>query len=168
MRLIQEGLAVDAGPGQVRVRAADRSEIVAFFEIRAALEELAARATVAHRDPAALAAITAAEVALEEEIAAGGDAARQQALNHTFHLALYAASGNPLLARLVEGLEQMTTRRFLQRMYEHADPLMTIRDHRVLVAALTTGDAQAAGEAARRHVEEAATYLLDLLDRGEL
>jgi DNA-binding GntR family transcriptional regulator len=169
MRLVQDGLAVEGAPGHgVTVRTVDRDEIEAFFEIRASLEELAARMTVLRHDDAALAAVIAAEEELEEQVALGAPAERQQELNHTFHLALYAASRNTLLDRLVERLEQMTTRRYLQRLYHRADPLMTIRDHRAIVSALRAGNADAAGQAARRHVEQSAAYLLARLDAGEL
>ena len=62
----------------------------------------------------------------------------------------------------------MTTRRYLQRLYHRADPLMTIRDHRAIVSALRAGNADAAGLAARRHVEQSAAYLLARLDAGDL
>jgi DNA-binding GntR family transcriptional regulator len=169
MRLVQDGLAIEGQPGHpVCVRPVDRDEIAAFFEIRAALEELAARMTVLREDEAALAAVIEAEAVLEGEIAAGASAERQQDLNHAFHLALYTASHNPLLEPLVDGLEQMTTRRYLQRLYHRADPLMTIRDHRAIVSALRAGNADAAGQAARRHVEQSAAYLLARLDAGDL
>ena len=72
MRLVQDGLAVEGAPGQgVSVRTVDRNEIEAFFEIRAALEELAARMTVLRQDEAALAAVIAAEEELEEQVAVG-------------------------------------------------------------------------------------------------
>src|SRR5258706_5925050 len=58
MRLVQDGLAVEGAPGHgVSVRSVDRNEIEAFFEIRAALEELAARMTVLRHDDDALAAV---------------------------------------------------------------------------------------------------------------
>ena len=169
MRLVQDGLAVEGQPGHgVSVRPVDRDEIEAFFEIRAALEELAARATVLRHEQDALDAVIAAEEELEREIDRGASPERQQELNHVFHLALYTASRNPLLERLVDGLEQMTTRRYLQRLYHHADPLMTVRDHRAIVSALRADDADAAGLAARRHVEQSAAYLLARLDAGDL
>ena len=53
MRLVQDGLAVEGAPGHgVTVRTVDRNEIEAFFEIRASLEELAARMTVLRHDDA--------------------------------------------------------------------------------------------------------------------
>ena len=169
MRLVQDGLAVEGQPGHpVCVRPVDRDEIAAFFEIRAALEELAARMTVLRQDEDALAAVIEAEAELEREIEAGASPERQQDLNHAFHLALYTASRNPLLERLVDRLEQMTTRRYLQRLYHRADPLMTIRDHRAIVSALRAGNADAAGQAARRHVEQSAAYVLARLDAGDL
>jgi len=169
MRLVQDGLAIEGQPGHgVSVRPVDRKEIEAFFEIRAALEELAARMAVLRHEPDALEPVIAAEEELEREIDAGASPARQAELNHVFHLALYTASRNPLLARLVDGLEQMTTRRYLQRLYQGADPATTVRDHRAIVSALQAGDADAAGLAARRHVEQVAVYLLERLDAGDL
>ena len=149
------------------MRPVSRTEIAAFFEIRASLEALAARRAAERRDAAALAALEAAQVRLEQAVAGGADREHQTARNADFHAALYAASGNVLVARLVDDLEAITARRVLERLYEQADPARTIADHRALLAAIASGDADEAARAAAVHVERSATELLAVLDASD-
>jgi DNA-binding GntR family transcriptional regulator len=142
------------------VRPLDREEIAAFFEIRAALEALAARRLAERADAAWIERLEEAESALERRIAEGAGAPEQRELNAHFHRILYLASANPLLPRVVDDLEALTARRVLHHLYERADPQVTIRDHRALLAAIRDGDAGAAARLAATHVTRAASHLL--------
>jgi DNA-binding GntR family transcriptional regulator len=64
-RLIQDGLAVDEGGGRAVVRPISRQEIADFFEIRAALEAVAARRAVERQHGRWLPRLRAAEERLE-------------------------------------------------------------------------------------------------------
>ena len=159
-RLVQDGLAVDDGPGQVRVRPVLRDEIIGFFQIRAALEALAARRVATAPADGWHRRLAEAERLLERRVAQGADPVEQTELNSRFHQTLYEASGNPLLPRLMADLEALTTRRVLHRLYERADPQATIDDHRALLRAITAGDGETAARVAQQHVEQAARTLL--------
>jgi DNA-binding GntR family transcriptional regulator len=159
-RLVQDGLAVDDGPGQVRVRPVVRDEIIGFFQIRAALEAVAASRVATAPGDGWHRRLEEAEKRLERRVAEGADRVEQTELNSRFHQTLYEASGNPLLPRLMADLEALTARRVLNRLYQRADPQATIDDHRALLRAITAGDADTAARVAQAHVERAAQALL--------
>lgn len=160
VRLVHDGLAVETETGQVIVRPVTLEELAAFFEIRAALERLAARRAAERLDPDRVERLRAAEQRLEEAVGTGASLARQVELNDEFHRALYESSGNVLLSRLLRDLEAMTARRVLERLYEQADRAATVREHQAIVAAVEAGDAEAASRAAGEHVERAGAHLL--------
>jgi DNA-binding GntR family transcriptional regulator len=162
-RLVQDGLALEVENGQVIVRPVMREEIAAFFELRAALESLAARRLAERDDRAALAELEEREATLERRLGEGAPTDEQRRLNDDFHLALYDGSGNPLLRSVVGNLQALTTRNLVERLYERADADMTVRDHRAIISALRARDAEAAAVAARTHVERSGAYLVGLL-----
>lgn len=82
-----------------------------------------------------------------------------------FHETMIAASGNPVLLETYRSLHVHTV---LARLYHdrgEVDFLESIREHQLIVDALTARDADAAGEAVRRHiisVEQRLGAILDL------
>jgi DNA-binding GntR family transcriptional regulator len=167
VRLVHDGLAVETSSGQVVVRPVTREELRSFFEIRAELERLAARRAVERLDDALLERLERSEEQLEAAVEEGASAARQVELNEAFHRVLYEGSANVLLERAIHDLEAITARRLIPRLYERADPLTTIRDHRAIVAAIAGGDADGAASEAGAHVERAGEYLAGFLDELE-
>lgn len=130
------------------VREVSDRELAEMYPIRAALEDVAARAAAEH---------LAGRVApLEREVR---DMARAQDLREQvehdvrFHRLIVEASGNARLLELWESL-QVDARTMITAIRTGLDPVEVATLHEPIVEALRDGDADAAGERIRRHVED--------------
>lgn len=126
----------------------------------AALDVLAVRASL-ERDAAAVAALRRTDadlVAIQDAAAArrvscdGGDRAAFVSADLAFHIAVIAATGNPVLIDLYTGLTEA-----LQRTVTEIDELdhdrAAVRGHDELAAAIAAGDPEAARAAADSYLE---------------
>jgi DNA-binding GntR family transcriptional regulator len=130
------------------VREVSDAELAEVYPIRAALEDVAARAAAVR--------LGGDVAALEREIAAMEQAAHLRAqVEHDvrFHRLVVEASGNARLAELWDGL-QVDARTMITALRTGLDPVEIARRHEPIVAALRRQDADAAGLEIRRHVEE--------------
>lgn len=142
------------------ISAADMADIGA---IRAALEPAALRASLPH--------LTAADLDLAADLVAEmdaeTDAGRMGELNRRFHMTLYARCGLPRLLGLVEQHLAAVDRylRFQMAALDYNRPSQ--EEHRALLAACRTGDAEAACRVVVAHVEQAQVSLAAFLAERE-
>lgn len=158
-QLQQEGL-LTAGPrGRLWVRRMDEKELLDLFDVRGALEALAARLLTERDDRAQLAAqlrasadlMTAAEnESLEERIEADLE----------FHRVLCRLSGNPTLLSTWESLEGSIRMSIMHSGIERASRNMDVQRHFDLVTAIEAGDPDAAAAEVRAHMRGAAQTLI--------
>jgi DNA-binding GntR family transcriptional regulator len=130
------------------VREVSDAELAEVYPIRAALEDVAARAAAVR--------LGGDVAALEREIASMEHAAgvREQVEHDVrFHRLVVEASGNVRLAELWDGL-QVEARTMITALRTGLDPVEIARRHAPIVEALRRQDAEAAGQEIRRHVEE--------------
>src|SRR5688500_8846536 len=153
-RLKQEGLVELDAHRDARVRPLDAGEARDLLELRRSLEPLAAELAARRRTPSELAA---AEDALAHLDALPVNPSPAQLESHQrFHAAIHRASHNALLVETLDGIWVKTDRyrrHALEggRSDEERDARAT--EHRRLFEAVRDGDADAAGELMRRHVE---------------
>jgi DNA-binding GntR family transcriptional regulator len=145
-----EDLIVGMKRGYV-VREHSRDEIVEIYEVRAALEGMAARLVAEKHSAVALGQI--------EALGAHNDSAASRAerdslvdLNTAFHAAIIEASGNARLARMNRSNSQHFFNYRIAALYTDEEALAAVRGHAVIVQALRAGDPDAAERAARLHV----------------
>jgi DNA-binding GntR family transcriptional regulator len=155
-RLAAEGLIEHApNRGAVVMRLSPR-DICELFQIRFEIESLAARLAAQSTD-------RAARMRFVEEIGMiFADAPRRMGEyldeNAGFHAAVLRLAGNRQLAELSARL------RLPLIMAQVGDALtaevmnVSVREHRAIAAAIIDGDATAAGNAARAHLERAAAF----------
>lgn len=153
--LASEGLVVATGRGFV-VREHTPEEIQQIYEVRAALEGMAAR----------LAATRATDAQIEavEKVGAHTKAAAESPrdvivdLNNAFHEAIMLAAGNPRL----QTINQRNSTHFfnynIAKLYSHEEAAQAIAEHEILLKAIKRRDGEAAAKAARDHV----MYALEL------
>ncbi|GAA2345958.1 FadR/GntR family transcriptional regulator [Dactylosporangium salmoneum] len=120
-----------------------------FLEVRRMLEVPAAGLAAARREPHHLLEMERAMFDPDHD-----DIARRVEAHAAFHLAVAAATGNPLLGLVVRPLYAMLSDR---DAVEAAAPppfwRAVDRDHRVLLAAIREGDVARAMELARMHID---------------
>ena len=143
-----------------RVRAVTKSELTEIYPVRAALEEVAARAAAVH-----LAGnVEALEAELEAMHAAAekGDLYEEVQHDVEFHRLIVEASGNRVLQDMwrslrIEARTLISVLKALIGGYELAEL------HRPVLEALAEGDAEKAGLLLRNHVE----YFGELIMKGD-
>ena len=153
-RLAQEGLVDLDAHRNARVRPLDVMEARDLLELRGTLDPLAAALAAERRTDADLVAV---ETALEGLEALPDDpTAAQLESHHRFHAAIHRASHNTLLVGILDGLWVKSDR--YRRHALAAGRTAEERDartveHRLLFEAVRSGDATAAADLTRRHVE---------------
>ncbi|MEV8515991.1 GntR family transcriptional regulator [Dactylosporangium sp. NPDC051484] len=158
--LAAEGLVVGAKRGYT-VREHSPQEVRQIYEVRAALEGFAARLAAERASDDTLSAL----VALGAADADLASSARQVLvdMNKRFHEAIIAAAGNDRLAVTNHRNSEHFFNYNVARRYTDAEAAESISGHLKIQDALLRRDGDAADQAAREHVMEALTVLLQKL-----
>lgn len=160
VQLEQERL-VRRGSRGMEVSAPTPEDVFQIYDVRIALEELAARSAATRRTPVDLAQIRSALKA-GESVELGEPEVVVEA-NERFHRAIWSAAHNEVLTDMLERLHPFLVR-FPSTTLQHRGRWDSARDeHSKLAAAVTAMDAQAAGDFARAHFERAREIRLEQL-----
>jgi GntR family transcriptional regulator, transcriptional repressor for pyruvate dehydrogenase complex len=127
------------------------------LEAREALEVKLAELAAAHRDEKDLAAMKAALVQMEAEIAAGGLGTDGDA---AFHRAIAIAARNQILLHLIEAMAEMIQESRVESLSEPDRPLRSLAAHRQILAAIGEQDVGLAAESMRQHLRVVADVSL--------
>ncbi|GKX34041.1 MAG: GntR family transcriptional regulator [Rhizobiaceae bacterium MnEN-MB40S] len=147
-RLEAQGLVESEPRRGVRVAGFSGSEVREVAEMRASLEVLALRNAVPHLTQTIL-------DEAEEATRAGdraGDVHAWEEANRRFHRLILVPCGMPRLLRAIDDLHTASAR-FLFSGWRSEWETPTDRDHRAVLAALRSGDAEAAVALLARHVQ---------------
>jgi DNA-binding GntR family transcriptional regulator len=144
--LESEGLLIAYARRGSVVASISTKDIEDLFEVRLSLEVLSAQ-LAAERIDAAGAAVLHGLVA---ETAGMSTVGELTVLNSAFHSEICRLSGNALLVSMMASLQTRLQWIYGQTAVRRAPH--SWREHEALAAAITVGDAQAAGHAAHTHV----------------
>lgn len=158
---IRELVAMDVLEAQnnkgASVRQVRLSETVEAFEVRAALETLAARKAT-HRLKGRCQDIRRLAKAIIES-ARRRDFAAFQEHNQQFHRTIVAAAGNSILLKTWDSLFFQVRTRFTMDYLQSADPLAIAREHVPIVDALESGDRDLAASLLASHSNHLVQFL---------
>jgi len=166
-----DGMVEDVGKRGVRVAPLDLDLMRHHYDIRAALDGLAARAAAerARVNPAMAADLRRrgrAILAAGEAAVAKGAVREQIRHDERLHALIYEASGNPLLARTAEPHWRFL-RRVMGEVLRHGEPPRTIwRQHAEILDAIVAGDPALARDRAVSHILMAADMLASAFADG--
>ena len=154
-RLQSDGLVIAAGRG-VAVAPIYPEEIVDFYQLRAALEALAAELAAARQREGLLAPAVLRDLEARAHDV-GSEAERYDVegtvrTNLALHKAIGVAAGNRFVE---EALQRLWDRIAISTVIRPPQALWgkrRIEQHTAIIAAIKAGDSQAAGDAARRHI----------------
>jgi DNA-binding GntR family transcriptional regulator len=160
LRLLkQEGLVLDAPGRGVQVAPLDAQTINAVYQVRGALDALAARLAAtrgASIDPKLIERGRKAARGREMPALIGADIA--------FHQAIYVASGNPLIERSAR-LHWSHIRRAMGASLQRSALRETVWDeHQAIAEAIAAGDAERAEQLMKQHCHRAADHVARQLD----
>ena len=165
-RIAQEGLArVEPGRGAL-VADIQRDDLLEIYALREVLEGLACRLAaplVRADDIVALRALMDEhQVAIER-----GDTARHYELDQSFHATIRGLAANQRLAESLERLQgQIRVAMFTTRRSPGGMP-QALAEHRLIVEALATADANSAEDAGRAHISRLLSDLQQAVDQSE-
>lgn len=162
-RLTGEGLIEIVPHRGASVRRITLRDLEEIFELRGAIEGLAARLAAQH----------ASEGNFREELytlmeemgvyAAGEDVTGYLRTNTAFHDLIYRMSGNQRLRTLAAQLVMPVYQIRLPERMDRAAMQISFKDHKLIAAALIEGDGEAAEAAMRIHVAQAGEGLKETL-----
>ncbi|MBA3594470.1 MAG: GntR family transcriptional regulator [Pseudomonadota bacterium] len=160
LRLLKkDGFVLDAPGRGVLVAPLDVGWLMQIYQVRSALDALAARLAAQARvriDPDLIARGRAAT--------RGTDVKAMMAADAHFHSAIYAASGNPLIAQSAQ-LHWHHIRRAMGAVLQVSTMRESIWDeHEAIARAIAAGDAPTAETLIREHGEDASRNLASLLN----
>ncbi|WP_029118168.1 GntR family transcriptional regulator [Mycobacterium sp. URHB0044] len=159
-QLQQEGLISAGARGRLAVRHLDAKEITDIFDVRAALESLAASALANRDDRSAVVSELRAAVADMERWAASNLEDRIEA-DLRFHRTMCRLSGNDTLLHSWCSLEGSIRMSIMFAGVDRALKNMDVRRHLDIVDAIESGDAAQAAATVREHMSSAAAVLVD-------
>jgi DNA-binding GntR family transcriptional regulator len=142
------------------IRTLSTTEIVELYEMRLVLERTAAEMAAKHANPA--------EVDLLKDInqqidGAGQDTPRAAALNQDFHRSIYLATRNRFLLASARALNNALILLGPTTLDDEARIKTVSSQHEQIIAAISAGDRQAAGDAAEAHLQTSLRHRLKVL-----
>ncbi len=152
--LKQQGFLIDHGRRGLAVAPVDPARFEAIYQIRSALEPLAAKLATQRMTPE-LIERGRAIVAHGRKVAAAGDAKATLQADVDFHNFIYEASGNPLIVETMQ-LHWQHLRRAMGEVLRR--PRMTQqvwREHAAVLEAMADGDGTASARLLQQHVDGA-------------
>ena len=159
LRLLKkDGFVLDAPGRGVLVAPLDVDGLMQIYQVRSALDGLAARLAAHTRYK-----VDSQLIARGRKAARGTDIKAMLAADVEFHAAIYAASGNPLIAQSAQ-LHWHHIRRAMGAVLQVSTMRESIWDeHEAIAAAISRGDADTAETLIRQHGEDAGRNLAGLL-----
>ncbi|MCU0775719.1 MAG: GntR family transcriptional regulator [Ideonella sp.] len=157
--LRKQGLLRDAPGRGLEVAPIDPQQVHHVYELRAAIEGLAARRAA---EGAAERASRQAPVLIEagRKAVASGSIARMTAADLRFHEFIYELSGNPLIASAMSTHWTFTQRLMGEVLTRDEHPVDIWDQHERIAQAIVAGDAERAEALAREHLMQASRYMV--------
>lgn len=155
LRLLKaDGLVVDAPGRGLQVAPLDGEGVAAVYQVRAALDVLAARLAAQHR-----ARIDPALIERGQRAARGGDVRAMIEADVAFHRAIYAASRNPLIEPSAY-VHWHHIRRAMGAVLQRSALRAAVWDeHAAIAEAIAAGNADGAAELISGHDQRAAEHM---------
>jgi DNA-binding GntR family transcriptional regulator len=154
--LAAEGLVTTIPQKGAIVVVPTAEEAAEVYEVRAALEALAARRFVTRASDADVAALRAAFAEVEAVTHDGGDIVAMLRAKDRFYGVLLEGAGNGSVRSILNGLQARVRMLRAASLSAPGRPEQTVAEIRALVEAIEARDADSAAEAASSHVERAA------------
>jgi DNA-binding GntR family transcriptional regulator len=155
-QLAAEGLVTTIPQKGAIVAMPSPEEAAELYEVRAALEGLAARRFVAHASDSQVAALRAAFEHVEQVTVEGGDIRAMLHAKDRFYDVLFKGSGNRSVYAILSGLQARVSVLRSHSLSRPGRPAQAVAEIRAIVEAVEACDAAAAARACELHLAGAA------------
>ena len=165
-QLSAEGLVTTIPQKGAIVAVPTAQEAAELYEVRAALEALAARRFVQCASDFQVGALRSALTDIEEVTHDGGDVRAMRNAKDRFYDVLLKGSGSRSIYSILAGLQARVSVLRTTSLSQPGRPARAVDEIRAIVEAIEARDAEAAARACAHHVEQAARTGLDALAAG--
>jgi DNA-binding GntR family transcriptional regulator len=163
-RLHRDELAVESDRrGTLAVAALDVDRVSEIYELRAQLDALAARRAAARVRSGEAAPLGRRLLDAGQQALRNGDLTLLVEADQQFHDAIYAASGNRLIAPVLRSQWMHLERAMAAVVRQHSLRAGVWEEHAAIAEAIDLGDARHAERLARQHAQDAAVMLVERL-----
>lgn len=161
-RLEQEGIVERAPFRGARVRSISETEAIEILEARAVLEGLAARYAALHATDDDVATLRAIVERMRHDFAEG-DLLGMSDLSSQLHRLLLQISNHQTAARMIDSLQAQVVRHQYRTILVPGRAPRSLEEHRAIVEAVASHDAEAAEAVMRLHL----SHVVDALRRSK-
>jgi DNA-binding GntR family transcriptional regulator len=158
------GVLQDAPGRGLQVAPLDLEHVRNMYDMRAVIEGLAFR-KAAERNAKRARAEGPAYIEAGRKAVASGQVADMIEADMAFHDFIYTLSGNPLVAPAMDTHWTNTQRVMGEVLMRDEKPRDIWNQHEALLEAVTAGDGVRAEQLARQHIEQAADFMIERLER---
>jgi DNA-binding GntR family transcriptional regulator len=127
-------------------------DVLSVYHVRGALESLAVF-TVTSRPPSGLIGRLVEIQQAATACAESGDSVEGNRLNLEFHRTIRNATGNPILARFLDQVENMVRRSGVSTFADPDRVQKNLQEHEAIIQAIVSGDPDLAQDAAMEHIK---------------
>jgi len=160
-KLQADGLVEQFARGY-RVTLHSPQDILDLYDVRIALEQVAARSAAERSTAFDLARLKQAQRTLSDAVAAGSAVSVSSALTHAFHEALWEATHNKTLIGSLQSLERRITAFSSSTLNHPGRGDEMVAEHEKIIDAISAGDGLLAGQAAAEHMSRSRDIRLQL------
>ena len=165
-KLELEGLVVMVPRKGAYVAGLSLKDIVDVFEIRGALEGLAAELAAERITDVELDEMERYLVKIAEDIE-GGDITKVVETDTDFHTLLYKASRNSRLSQIINNLREQIQRFRTTSLSYPGRMKSALEEHRKIVEALASRDGELARKIAQEHIENAENSMMGMIQQDK-
>ncbi|WP_369207640.1 GntR family transcriptional regulator [Streptomyces sp. PU-14G] len=151
-RLIHDGLATHEPHRGAVVARVDVADVRQLYVLREVMEGLAARLATERLDAARVAELRALLEEHERVVATGDDEERHTGMDMAYHRMIREVAGNDHLTAALDTIQGKAHLALHSLWRSPEAQRLAVAEHRQIFEAMTSGDPQAAEEAARDHV----------------
>jgi DNA-binding GntR family transcriptional regulator len=166
-KLELEGLVVMIPRKGAYVAGLSLKDIADVFEIRGALEGLAAELAAERATEEELEELERYLVRISEEIETGGDLDKVVEIDTDFHTLLYKASRNNRLSQIINNLREQIQRFRTTSLSYPGRMKAAVEEHRRIVEAISARDGELAHKLAQEHIENAENSMMSMIQQDK-
>jgi DNA-binding GntR family transcriptional regulator len=159
-KLEAQGLVVRRTGYAATVFEPQRNEVLELYEMRTALEPLAARLALPNVTPDLLRELAELVPAMDNF-----EASNWYSLNRRFHHALYVASDRPFLVSTIDNLIARADP-YIRIYFKAYDLEQTQRDHRRILAGVQRDDEAELSDAVAAHLQHVVSGIVELIEEA--
>lgn len=165
-QLATEGLVVTIPGKGWSVASPTDEEVADLYAIRSQLEGMAGRLFVERASEADREQLSEAFEEVTQITKFGDDVKSILAVKEKFYVALFQGAKSDTLVTIISGLQSRVTAMRAQSMREPGRPAASVREIRAIMEAIGVGDADAAEQECRFHVQQAARAAFSAMTRA--